>query len=161
MQERDALVGRYERGYALLREALSRVPPGALQWRPAPGAWSVHEIVVHCADSETNASMRIRYLVGEDEPAIQGYDQDRWARVFDYHAMPLEPALRQIESVRTWTTALIRMLPDSAWRRGGTHSEMPGQQYTAMTWLENYAEHLAVHSRQIDRNVAAWQREHP
>ena len=153
---REELLRRYERGYALLTDALKQVPPEAMQWRPAPGKWSVHDIVCNCADSETNSALRIRYLVGEDEPEIQGYDQDRWAKTFDYHALPLEPSLRQIESVRSWNLELLRRLPDAAWARSGTHSEMPGQAYTAAGWLAIYAEHLEVHARQIERTLAAW-----
>ena len=71
------------------------MPAEALQWRPAPGKWSVHEGVCHCADSETISSTRIRLLVGEERPTILGYDQDRFAQRFDYHAQPLDLALRQ------------------------------------------------------------------
>jgi hypothetical protein len=156
MGDRKELVQRYERGYQLLSEALARVPAEAMKWRPAPDKWSVHEIVCHCADSETNSALRLRYLVGEEQPMIYGYDQDRWARVFDYHSLPIEPSLQQIESVRRWNLELIRRLPDSAWSRSGTHSEMKDQPYTAELWLSIYAEHLEVHARQIDRNIAAW-----
>ncbi len=83
--EREALIEQYARGPERIREALARVPKAALSWRPAAGKWSVHEVVVHCADSETNAALRIRYLIAEKEPLIVGYDQDAWARVFDYH----------------------------------------------------------------------------
>jgi len=158
MGDREQLLRRYEGGVALLKAALARVPAEARQWRPGPGKWSVHEIICHCADSETNSAMRIRYLVGENEPVIQGYDQDRWATTFDYHTLPLELALRQIEIVREWTSAMLRQLPESAWSRSGTHNEMPGVAYTAAKWLEIYAEHLEVHARQIDRNVEAWGR---
>jgi DinB family protein len=154
--EIDALIKRYEDGTQLLKEALATVPAAAMQWRPAPGKWSVHEVVCHCADSETNSAMRIRYLVGEEAPAIQGYDQDRWAQRFDYHAFPMDVALAQVEVVRRWTTAFIRRLPDAAWTRAGTHSEMPGESYTAAVWLGIYAEHLEVHARQIRRNVEAY-----
>ena len=155
--ERDALIERYADGVAVLRAALAEVPAEAMRWRPAPGKWSVHEVVCHCADSETNAAMRIRYLVGEDRPAIQGYDQDRWATALDYGGQDAGLALAQVEAVRAWTTAFIRRLPDEAWQRDGTHSEMPGRRYTAASWLEIYAEHLEVHARQIRRNLAAWQ----
>lgn len=155
-QEREALFARYGNGMSLFRQALAEVPAEAMQWRPAPGKWSVHEIVVHCADSETNASMRIRYLVGEDRPTIHGYDQDRWARVFDYHAQPLDLSLAQVAAVRGWTHAFITSLPDAAWSRAGTHTEMPGESYTAEKWLEIYTEHLEIHARQVRRNVAAW-----
>lgn len=152
--EKQPLIERYARGPALLRETLARVPKEALQWRPASAKWSVHEIVCHCADSETISSMRIRYLVGADQPTILGYDQDRWAQRLDYHVLPLALALAQIEQVRAWTTDFIRRLPDSAWARAGTHSE--SGPYSGAIWLKTYAEHLEVHARQIERNLAAW-----
>jgi hypothetical protein len=152
--ERQALIERYSAGPGLLRAALARLPAEAVKWRPAPGKWSAHEVVCHCADSETIASTRIRYLVGEERPTLQGYDQDRWAQRFDYHAEPLELALRQIEAVRAWTSELIRRFPAEHWTRTGTHTESGS--YGSEKWLQIYAEHLEVHARQIERNIAAW-----
>jgi len=77
--ERESLIGQYARGPERLRQALAMAPPEALRWRPGPGKWSVHEVVVHCADAETNAALRVRYLLAEKEPLIVGYDQDAWA----------------------------------------------------------------------------------
>lgn len=153
-QERRALIARYVAGPKVLRAALERVPREALQWRPAAGKWSVHEVIGHCADSETVASTRIRYVVCEDRPIIQGYDQDRWANACDYHAMPLELALRQIEQVREWTGQLLPRLPATAWSRTATHTESGA--YSAEKWLGIYAQHLEDHARQIERNLAAW-----
>ena len=155
-KQRAELIGRYEAGPQVLKASLGTVPKEALQWRPASGKWSVHEVVCHCADSETNAAMRIRYLVGEDRPQIQGYDQDRWAVRFDYHEFPSDLALAQVDAVRRWTTAFLRRLPEAAWTRDGTHSEMPGTTYSAETWLQIYAEHLELHARQVRRNVEAF-----
>jgi len=155
--ERADLIARYEAGPDLLEAALAEIPREALQWRPAPGKWSVHEVIVHCADSETNAHMRIRYLLSEAEPLIVGYDQDRWAVVFDYHRQTLEPALATIRAVRANTVPLLRRLPESAWSKRGRHTEM-SQPYTTETWLQVYGEHLEVHARQIRRNVEQWRR---
>src|SRR5262245_64584444 len=117
--KRQALIQQYADGPARLRAALARVPPAALKWRPAPREWSAHEVICHCADSETNAYARIRFLVAEKSPNIQGYDQDTWARVFAYHDLPLEPALAVVESVRATTAALLRELPCEAGGRVG------------------------------------------
>lgn len=152
--ERAALIDRYERGPALLRAALARVPPEARQWRPAPGKWSAHEVIVHCADSESNAHGRIRYLFAEPIPVILGYDQARWARVLDYHQLPLEPALATVDAVRANTVPLLRRASEADWARSGTHSE--SGRYGAEDWLAVYAEHLEKHARQIERNLAAW-----
>lgn len=152
--ERDAMIERYAAGPALLREALERVPEEARLWRPAPDEFSVHEAVCHCADSETNAAARIRYLVAEQEPVILGYDPDVWARVLDYANHPLETALGVIEAVRANTVPLLHRLPESAWAAAGRHTE--SGRYTAADWLAIYAAHLEEHTDQIERALIAW-----
>ena len=139
--EREKLIEQYAAGPARLKAALATVPPAAMQWRPKPGEWSAHEIVVHCADSETNSFVRIRFLAAEKEPVLQGYDQEHWAKTFDYHTLPME-------------TALVRRLPESAWSNVGRHTE--SGRYTPEDWLKIYADHLEGHARQIEDNVAAW-----
>ncbi|HEV8142834.1 MAG TPA: DinB family protein [Methylomirabilota bacterium] len=154
--ERDTLIQQYADGPARLRAALAKVPEAARKWRPAPGEWSAHEVVCHCADSETNSYARIRFLVAEKDPVIQGYDQENWARTFDYHALPLEPALATVESVRASTAALIRTLSEADWAKRGRHTESGA--YGAEEWLKIYADHLENHARQIENNLAAWQK---
>lgn len=152
--EREALIRRYAEGPAKLRAAYDRVPAEARQWRPAPGKWSAHEVVVHCADSETNASLRIRYLAAEKDPLIVGYDQEEWARTFDYHRHPADAAMATVEAVRANTVPLLERLPESAWTREGKHTE--SGRYTGEDWLNIYAAHVENHARQIDRNLEAW-----
>jgi hypothetical protein len=156
--EREKLIQQYADGPRRLGEALAKVPNAVRQWRPAPGEWSAHEVICHCADSETTSYSRIRYVLAEKDPLIVGYDQEEWARRFDYHSLPLEPALAAVASVRLLTTALLRTLPPEAWARKGRHSEIGD--YPAEKWLEVYAEHLEGHARQIENNLAAWQAAH-
>jgi hypothetical protein len=153
-EERDALIEQYAQGPGRIREALAKVPPEALQWRPGPGKWSAHEVVVHCADSETNGALRIRYLVAEKEPLIVGYDQNAWARLFDYHAQPLEQSLAATAAARDRTVPLLRRMSEADWAKSGRHTE--SGPYTAEHWLRIYAAHLEGHARQIERNLEAW-----
>jgi hypothetical protein len=152
--ERDALIRRYGEGPARLRAALGTVPETALTWRPKPGEWSAHEVVVHCADAETNAYARIRYLIAEPEPVVLNYEEAQWAVTFDYHAHPIDLALATVDAVRANTLALLRRLPESAWTRVGRHT-VSGR-YGAEDWLRIYAAHLEDHAAQIEANVAAW-----
>ena len=152
--DRAALIERYARGPALLKAALKKVPAEAMQWRPAPGKWSAHEVIVHCADSETNAYARIRYLLAEEQPVIQGYDQDRWAKALDYHTLPVDVALATVEAVRANTVPVLKRMSERDWQRVGTHSE--SGRYLAEDWLKIYAEHLEKHTGQLERNLAAW-----
>ena len=152
--ERASLIQQYADGPQRLRSAFRTVPPAAIQWRPKPGEWSAHEVVVHCADSETNASARIRYLAAEKEPLILGYDQEEWARTFDYHQHPADAALTTVEAVRGNTVPLLNRLPEATWTRVGKHTE--SGRYTGDDWLNTYASHVENHARQIERNVQAW-----
>jgi len=156
--EREELIARYGRGPGQIREALARVPEEARQWRPGPGRWSAHEVVVHCADSEANAALRIRYVLAEKEPVIIGYDQEEWARAFDYHSEPLELALAAVEAARGRTVPLLRRLGEADWAKQGRHTEEGP--YSAEDWLRIYAAHLEGHASQIERNLAAWNAEH-
>jgi hypothetical protein len=153
--ERARLIDQYAAGPARLGAAFAAVPEPIRQWRPAPTEWSAHEVVCHCADSESNASLRIRYLVAEAEPLIVGYDEAAWARILDYHARPVEAALATVAAVRANTVPLLKTLSDDAWAREGRHTE--SGRYTAEDWLRIYAEHLEIHARQIEQNLAAWQ----
>lgn len=152
--ERRQKIEQYAKGPVRLREALQKVPKEALHWQPAPDRWSVHQVICHCADSETNAYARIRFLLTEPNPTILGYDQDRWAQTLGYEDHPLEAALATVEAVRANTVPILRKLPEEAWKREGTHTE--SGKYSAETWLEVYADHLERHSRQIERNLAQW-----
>jgi hypothetical protein len=152
--EVESLIRRYADGPALLRAAWAKVPADARQWRPAPGKWSAHEVVVHCADSETNAHMRLRYLLAEKEPLLVGYDENVWARTLDYHAHPADTALATVDAVRANTVPLLRALKAADFAKVGRHTEVG--EFSVERWMRTYAEHLEIHARQIDRNVAAF-----
>jgi hypothetical protein len=51
---------------------------------------------------------------------------------------------------------MIGALPEEAWRREARHTA--SGRYTAEDWLRIYAEHLEIHARQIEANLAAWQK---
>ncbi len=156
--ERGALIEQYRQGPALLKAAWEHVPVEARQWRPEAGAWSAHEIILHCADSEAYAAIRIRLLAAETSPLIVGYDQEAWAEIFDYHALPVEPAFAVIEAVRTSTGLLLDRLSDQQWAKVGKHTE--SGTYSAEDWLRTYAAHLHDHVAQIHTNIALWQSRH-
>ncbi len=152
---RESNLRRYAAGPTLIRAAWADVPAEARTWRPAEGKWSAHEVVLHCADSETYAAIRIRLLLAEAEPLIVGYDENAWAQRFDYHASDPELALHLVEMVRAHTSAMLARLPEAAWGRQGRHSH--SGPYGTDDWLKSYGAHLDLHAAQIRRNLAAWQ----
>ena len=145
-EERKTLIAQYRDGYAAVAEALLKMTPEELDAKPGVGRWSAREIVHHLADSEMTSAIRLRRLLVEERPQIQGYDQDEFARRLHYDR-PHETSLELFKYVRLSTAELLERLDESDWLREGTHSE--SGRYTVETWLKIYGEHAHKHARQI------------
>jgi hypothetical protein len=152
--ERKTLIAQYTAGYDEVVRALAGIGPDERDWRPAPGEWSAREVVHHLADSETISGIRLRRLLIEENPVIQGYDEAHYARHFRYQERPWEPALRAFEAARATTAPLLESMTEADWRRAGTHTESGA--YSAEAWLRIYAEHAHIHAEQIRKNRAGW-----
>ena len=144
--ERTKLIAQYRDGYAAVAEALLKITPEELEASPGPGRWNAREIVHHLADSEMTSAIRLRRLLAEERPMIQGYDQDEFARRLHYDR-PHETSLELFKYVRLSTAELLERLQPADWLREGTHSD--SGRYTVETWLQIYAVHAHKHARQI------------
>lgn len=148
-EERQRLIAQYKAGAAEVNEALAGFPQDKLNARPIEGKWSAAEIVHHLGDSETTSSLRLRRLLAEDHPLIQGYDQDVYATQLRYNEREIGPSLELFSSTRASTAQLFDFMTDEDWRREGTHSESGS--YSAEDWLKIYAAHAHNHAGQIRR----------
>ena len=131
-----------ERRTAGLDEAALRRPE-------VPGKWSVIEVIQHLADAELVLSFRTRMVLTEDQPELQGYDQDRWATELRYVGVPLDLALAQLRGLRAANLQLWRTLTPEQRQRTGLHSERGPESVDLM--IRMMAAHDLVHRRQIDR----------
>jgi hypothetical protein len=127
--------------------ALNGFPADSLGAHPIPGKWSAREIVHHLGDSESFSAGRLRKLLVEDNPVIQGYDQDEYATKLRYNERDMAPALEAFRSARETTTQLLGLMTDDDWKREGTHTE--SGRYTTENWLTIYAAHAHNHAAQI------------
>ena len=107
---RKALIARYKAGYAEVLRALDGFPADQLTARPIPGKWTAAEIVHHLADSETQSATRLRKLLVEPHPVIQGYDQEAWAAKLRYQQRPIGPSLAAF-SGQGWTSTIRPSAP--------------------------------------------------
>ncbi len=148
-QERERLIARYAAGYDEVKAALEGFPADRLTAHPIPGKWSAAEIVHHLADSESTSALRLRKLLVEDHPVIQGYDQERYAVALRYNERDIAPSLEAFRAARATTSQLLPGLSDADWAREGWHTE--SGRYSMETWLKIYAAHAHGHAAQIRR----------
>lgn len=148
-EERNDLIATYAAGYDEVMNALNGFPADSLGAHPVPGKWSAREIVHHLGDSESTSAWRLRKLLVEDNPLIQGYDQDAFASRLRYNDRDMAPALQAFRYARQSTMQVIEHMADEDWNRAGTHSE--SGRYTTEDWLRIYAAHAHNHAAQIKR----------
>jgi hypothetical protein len=143
---------KYRDGYRVVSQALQGITERELDARPAPGKWSAREIVHHLADSEMTSAIRLRRLIAEERPVIQGYDQDEFARRL-YYDRPIQASLEAFGAARETTAQILERMTEAQWARQGTHSE--SGRYSVERWLEIYADHAHNHADQIRRARAS------
>jgi hypothetical protein len=148
-QERQQLIERYADGYAEVARALEGFSEEHLSARPLPGKWTAREIVQHLADSESISAQRLRKLLIEDHPVIQGYDQERYAEQLRYNERELAPALDAFRAARATTAQILAKMSAEDWAREGWHTD--SGRYSPETWLQIYAAHAHGHAEQIRR----------
>ena len=147
--ERADLIERYRAGSAAVEEAIAGITDAELDRRPAgEGEWTAREVIHHLADSESMAYIRLRRLIAEDDPLIQGYDEPEWARRLHYDR-PIEPSLAVLKAVRGASLQLLESITDAEWARTGTHTE--SGPYSVDAWLSTYSAHPQDHANQIRR----------
>lgn len=103
-----------------LEALLNKLSDEQIEKRPAPGKWSVREIMAHLADCEVAFGFRLRQAAAGVE-LIQPFDQDDWAR--NYDAYDFENAIATYRAMRAWNLAFIRSLTEEQKQQTVTHPE--------------------------------------
>jgi hypothetical protein len=156
--ERQHKIESYGNAHRLLVAALQQFPVAMWQYRDAPDGWTIHETIVHIADSEANSYIRCRRLIAEPGSTVLGYDENLWAHKLHYHNQDTAGALELFKWLRGQSYRLIKSLPEEVWSNTVNHTE---QGMMSMdTWLDIYERHVPEHITQMQHVYDAWQRQH-
>jgi uncharacterized damage-inducible protein DinB len=117
--------------------------------RPAPGKWSVAEIMAHLADAEVVLSWRLRQTLSSNGVAIQPFDQDVWASTFDYAHHDTKQALERYRVLRESNLALLKRVPKQLWDNYGVHQERGNESVAHVVRM--VAGHDLNHLGQVER----------
>jgi hypothetical protein len=134
---------------ARLAKLLKGVSPAKARKRPAPGKWSIAEIVAHIADTELVGGYRMRAILGQPGTPIIGFDQDAWVTALHYDKRDLKRSFEQYRALREANLALLKSLTPEQWKHEGLHSERGPESVETMARM--YAGHDLNHFEQIAR----------
>jgi uncharacterized damage-inducible protein DinB len=141
------LIDDFAGGGEQLRLAVAGLTAEALRTRCAPGVWSIHEVVIHLADSDAIAIDRMKRMLTDDNPTQLNADETAYIERLFPHEQSLDDALTLVDLGRRQFACVLRRLPDEAFARVATH-ELGGRR-TLAEMLASYTEHLAHHVRFI------------
>lgn len=131
-----------------LQRELRDMPPRELKKRPAPGKWSIQEILAHLADVEQLGMRgRVQAIVTQDRPVLEPFDQDKRAVELHYDRIDPKVSLASLRRRRRANVKWLRRLKPAELRRAGIHPRIG--EANALNFLHEWAFHDLGHIRQI------------
>src|SRR5437870_2240019 len=138
---------RFRRGAEVLATVLTGAAGEEVDFTPAPGKWTIRQIMAHLADSELVGAHRLRIVIAEDNPVLTAFDQNAWTRNLDYARRKPAQSLETFRRLRGENYELLKDLPESAFDRVGSHTENGPMSLRRL--LQGYADHAESHARQL------------
>jgi hypothetical protein len=138
--------------------ALRQFPKKMWLYKPATDRWSIHEIILHLADSEASGYVHCRQLIAEPGSSVEDFDAARWAGSLGYFYQSTREALEIIWRLRKMTYQLLARVPESVWSH---QVEEPANGENLEVWVERQERHIPHHVEQMKQNYQIWLSTHP
>ncbi|PCJ55339.1 MAG: hypothetical protein COA79_21085 [Planctomycetota bacterium] len=141
----------YSKGYEKLLTEISGLDQTILKFKPTTSSWSIHEIIVHLADSEAQSYVRFRTIIADSSPLIANHDENAWSDKLLNANASLEDALMMIKLIRKINYLLLTSLSSSTFNKTGVHSIRGNESLFELVQI--YTQHIGQHIKQIQRNI--------
>ena len=104
---------------------LEQVPPDRIDYRYAPGKWSIREVVAHVNDTERLFAFRAFWFARGFDSPLPSFDQHVAMQQAAPEDRPWRSHVEEFRSLRASTVLFFRHLPADAWLRRGIASDNP------------------------------------
>ena len=140
-----------------LRREIAAMTRRQMRTRPAPGKWSVQEILAHLDDvEELGMRARVAAMLVGNEPALPAFDQEKRAVDLRYDRKDARRSLESFIRQRRANLKWLRTLKPAELKRKGVHQTVG--EVTAGEMIHEWAFHDLGHLKQIMevRRYALW-----
>ena len=132
--------------HADIHALLKGTTDAAASARPAPGEWSIKEVIAHVADAERLFTFRALWFARGEEAALPGMEPNPWVELSNANARAVSDLLAEFDYVRAASIALFANLDPAAWQRRGIASGNV-MSVRALAWI--IAGHELHHNRSL------------
>lgn len=99
--------------------AFGQLDEGIAAAPPAPGEWSLKEVLVHLSDFERMFNYRaLRFSRGDSTP-VEAFEQDPYVAASEANERPLESIIGELLALRAATILFFESLSEAMLSRGG------------------------------------------
>jgi uncharacterized damage-inducible protein DinB len=111
--------------YSETEELISPLSEDKMNYRYAPGKWSLKDMIVHMSDSERIFVYRALRFSRGDETALAGFEESEYAKHARAGERDKEDILREFCLVREASISFVESLSDEALNRKGIANGFP------------------------------------
>ncbi len=108
-----------------VRTLLQNVSEAQANVRPAPGEWSIKEVIGHVNDAERVFAYRATCIARGEQASLPGFDQDDYVRATDFNARSLSDLIEEFSLQRRANVICFKPLTPAEIDRRGTASGYP------------------------------------
>ncbi len=149
---KDPLAMQHQAPVTLAR-LIAGAEDDALRRSPAPGKWSVAEIIGHLVDDEIVTSWRYRKMIEQPGCSLQSFDQEGWVCMGDLDSASPAEILQLFRLLRESNLRLLAKLSDSQWKSHGIHAERG--RISVRDLVRHMAGHDINHIEQVEKILSS------
>jgi hypothetical protein len=135
-----------------LKALLKGVDDAQANQRPAPGEWSIKEVVGHLCDAERILSYRGLRIARGDTTPLPGFEQDDYVSGTDFNARTLADLIEEFSLQRRANVICFKPLTEAELIRRGTASNYPVSVRAILYMLPGHVTHHII-SLKVDYKV--------
>ena len=106
-------------------------------------------LIHHVADSHSNALIRFKLGITEDNPTIKPYDEKAWAELNDVHELPVNISLTMLHTIHARWHSCVKNLSAADWQEKTVVHPEHNSQMTLYYLLGMYAWHGKHHTAHV------------
>ncbi|MGA7683544.1 MAG: DinB family protein [Terriglobales bacterium] len=135
----------------LVPARLGQLSANTVESKPSPANWSPKEELGHLLDSAANNHQRIVRAQLEENPAMPGYEQNRWVAVHAYSRREWKELIDVWRALNWQLLAAAETVPADCWSR--TLTIAGSEPLTLQFVFEDYLAHMLHHLQHIGIEV--------
>lgn len=140
---------------AILQRELAALPSEITRFRPAPGEWSINEVIGHMIEAEQRGfAGRIQRILAEEQHICQTWDPNQVAEARGDTNKTAVALWQTFAALREQSIALVLALQPEQLTQSGQHPAVGELSISAL--LYEWVYHDRNHFKQIESNIQAW-----